>query len=460
MSDEFLHRLRKPPRPAFAARLRAQLARQSATPPPPRVPSRARTLLVLLLLGGTAFAITSVVMRGLPRTVLELYQDAIAHVGAGHTATSTHPAGDGKFLSGLRWGASWTSPPRNTSERGETTHSDAASPAGAPPSPASVRAIPSGSTSAGGAPLWPPQWPVVSVLTSWAAYPHVEAVADRVTGMHLDISVGNATVWRDWPQAMCSGKPSAPEMAFTFEPVGTVSTSPCPSDHLGPPSPVIAIPLGYAAVVLARSPLYGALDLTRREVFLALAKWVPDPARPGIVHENGSTVWRQIDPAQGPEPIQVMGPELASATGRSMIELLMEGGCDTYSWIAALKSTAPDKYARICRTVRSDGVYSEVSNLQASELLAEPNALGILGFGDLINMPGDGNLAVSSVDGVTPTPEDIESGSYPASRGIYLYVNRRRILRNEMYFFFPFAFSQGELLALPDPQRQAAEALY
>lgn len=209
-----------------------------------------------------------------------------------------------------------------------------------------------------------------------------------------------------------------------------VSDRPCPPDTAGHPSPVMAIPLGYEVLVLARSPLYGELDLTRRQIFLALAKWVPDPARPGTVHANASKTWRQVDAALGPEPIELMGPPLSSAAGHSMIELLMEGGCDTYPWIAALESTDPARHARICRTVRTDGVYVEVSGSDPSRLLAEPNAVGIIGFQWIFGFQGtsevpqlDG-LVVSRLDGVEPTRQGTESGAYPGSRGFYLYVNR------------------------------------
>jgi len=37
---------------------------------------------------------------------------------------------------------------------------------------------------------------------------------------------------------------------------------------------------GYETVVLARSKLYGAPKLSARDIFLALAAVVPDPARP------------------------------------------------------------------------------------------------------------------------------------------------------------------------------------
>lgn len=453
MHDEFLHRLRKEPKPEFAARLRAHLRHQPVSPPRPRALSRARTLLTVLLLGGTAFAVTSMVMRGLPQPVLVLYQRVIARIGAG---TPAHRVGSNRILEGLQWGASWASLPRNSAQRGEPNPAAAAS-GSAPASPTSAGVAASHSTHTGEGVYGSPPGGL-RLLTSWAAYPHAEAAAGRVPQLGIHVFFGNSADWRDWPQTMCGSKASTPDMALTFEPVATVGTHPCPPPDSRTPSSVIVVPLGYEAVVLARSPLYGAPDLTRRELFLALAKWVPDPARPGTVRQNASSTWRQIDPAQGPEPIQIMGSPLSSETGRSMIELLMEAGCNTYPWIEALKSTAPDKYARICRTVRTDGVYTEVPNLQASELLAEPNALGILGFSDLAYAQGR-NLALSRLDGVMPTQQDIESGTYPGSRGMYLYINRSRTPRYAAFaFFVPFGFSRGAMVALSTPQRRAAFA--
>jgi phosphate transport system substrate-binding protein len=203
-----------------------------------------------------------------------------------------------------------------------------------------------------------------------------------------------------------------------------VISIPCLGSASDNATPVRAVPVGYEGVVLARSPLYGELDLTRRQIFLALAKWVPDPARAGTVHENANTTWRQIDASRGSDSIEFMGPPLSSAAGHSMIELLMEAGCDTYPWIAALESTHPDRYARICRTVRTDGVYAEVAGLSPETLLENPNAVGILGFGHLSN-PALGALLTSKLDGVAPSAQALVSGAYPGVRTLYLYTRRR-----------------------------------
>jgi phosphate transport system substrate-binding protein len=280
-------------------------------------------------------------------------------------------------------------------------------------------------------------------------------VANAAFGPHIDVSVQQSA---QEPESMCGGGAGAPDLAYTFEPVGTVPDHPCTRGASGDPRSIIAIPAGYEAVVLAHSPLYGPANLTRREIFLALAKWIPDST--GTVHENPNTTWRQIDAALGVEPIAFLGPPRSSAAGRSMIELLLEAGCQTIPALAALKSTHPDRYAQICRTVRTDGMYVEVSSLAPSRLLSEPNAVGIFAYRDLTYAPSK-DLAFSTLDGVEPTLQGIKGGAYPGSRALYLYVNRRRaplnvvmeLLTNEQWVA---ARPGSALLPLPPMGLQSA----
>ena len=425
MNDEFLHGLRKEPRPEFAAQLRAKLRRQSTSPLKPA--SWVRTLITLLLLGGTAFAITTVALRGLPAPLVQLFR----HVGGRNVVQPTkitiaaNQVGSAKSREDLRqsmgeWGSVPATPPGGGAADIPTSTTSL------PGAPGSTEAAPSASSAVAGATvgLRPAE---IAVVASWAAYPYAEAIVERVNRFRGGAYVEPVSI-RDsngWPGPICNGGDRGPDVAYAFEPVGTVRARPCPGDASGP-SPVVAIAVGYEAVILARSPENGELDLTQRDVFLALAKWIPDPAQPGSLHENTNTTWLQIDGALPTEPIEFMGPPLSSGAGRSMIELLMERGCNTFYWIAVLKSTDPALHARICRTVRTDGVYSEVSNLSSPNLLGRPNAVGIFGFASR-ESPALRTLSVSRLDGVEPTLASVESGSYPGSSGFYLYVNRRRV---------------------------------
>lgn len=93
--------------------------------------------------------------------------------------------------------------------------------------------------------------------------------------------------------------------------------------------------------------------------------------------------------------------------------------------------------------MRTDGVYTEVASLSPSNVLAEPNAVGIFGFGHL-NDPTFRELLTSKLDGVPPSPQALVSGAYPAVRTLYLYTRRRvpltvleRLLLNGEYAAHP-----------------------
>jgi hypothetical protein len=468
MHDDFLHRLRKEPRPEFAARLQAQLRRQSRSSLGSGPPSWVRTVVTLLLLGGTAFAFTGAVMRGFPTSWIELSRHTVIRMIAERTtAREGRQHDDGGVRQGLGLyaresgsgdGAAVPGGPVHDAMSTASAPTTAATPAGAATGSSLGRGVPSGFRGA-----------QLKVATSWSAYLYVQPLAKRMNrmrganGMPNGEQIGVSVRDSDrWPGPMCGNDAHAPDIAYAFAPSGTVSDRPC--DRNAPPdtSPVVAIPVAHEAVALARSPLYGAPDLTRREVFLALAKWVPDTGD-RKVHANTNTTWRQIDAALGPEPIEFMGPPLSSAAGRSMIELLMEAGCKTIPWVAALESTDPDRYAHICRAVRSDGVYVELSSLAPYRLLSEPNAVGIFGLnGDWPHQLKD--LAVSRLDGEAPTPQSIDSGAYPGSRTLYLYVKRGDVAPNVLFGLLPneefeFFYPNSAFVEPTEAEFRAAESM-
>src|SRR5262245_2133642 len=63
MNDDFLRRLRPMPRAAFVHELKAKLDQQSRTGSVSRGPAYLRTLLIALLIGGAAFAVTLLTTR-------------------------------------------------------------------------------------------------------------------------------------------------------------------------------------------------------------------------------------------------------------------------------------------------------------------------------------------------------------------------------------------------------------
>jgi phosphate transport system substrate-binding protein len=186
---------------------------------------------------------------------------------------------------------------------------------------------------------------------------------------------------------------------------------------------IVEVKIGYDGIVLANSKQAAPLKLTRKDIFLALAKEVPDPSGAEKLVPNPYKTWQDVNPALPAKSIEVLGPPPTSGTRDAFVELAMEEGAKEFAWIKALKDKK--KFAAIAQTVREDGAYVEAGendNLIVQKLEANPNAVGIFGFSFLDqNMD---KLQGSFVDDVQPTFDAIADGQYPVSRPLFFYVKK------------------------------------
>ena len=191
---------------------------------------------------------------------------------------------------------------------------------------------------------------------------------------------------------------------------------------------IIEVKIGYDGIVMANSKKTAPLKLTRKDIFLALAKDVPDPTGGEKLVPNPYKTWKDVNPALPAKSIEVLGPPPTSGTRDAFVELAMEGGAKKFDWIKAMKKKDKKMYKAVCHTVREDGAYVEAGendNLIVQKLEANPNALGIFGFSFLDqNMD---KIQGSFVDGVQPTFEAIADGQYPVSRPLFFYVKKAHV---------------------------------
>ncbi len=179
---------------------------------------------------------------------------------------------------------------------------------------------------------------------------------------------------------------------------------------------------------MANSKKAAPMKLSRKDIFLALAKNVPDPKGGENLVPNPYKTWKDVNPSLADKAIEVLGPPPTSGTRDAFVELAMEGGAKKFAWIAALKKKDKKAYKEICHTIREDGAYVEAGendNLIVQKLAANSNALGIFGFSFLDqNMD---KIQGSYVDNIEPTFGNIADGKYPVSRPLFFYVKKAHV---------------------------------
>ena len=190
---------------------------------------------------------------------------------------------------------------------------------------------------------------------------------------------------------------------------------------------VTEIKVGYDGIVLASARGAADLDLTREQLWLALAAQVPNKAGDAFV-PNYYKNWSDIDASLPNIAIRVMGPPTTSGTRASWEEMVNEkGGCKQNEAAKAILKATGAK-AKTCRPLRTDGAYVEAGeqdNLIVQKLQEDTSSYGVFGFSYL-----DQNadvLKAAAVGGVKPTFDAIADGDYPVSRDLYFYIKKAHV---------------------------------
>ncbi len=185
---------------------------------------------------------------------------------------------------------------------------------------------------------------------------------------------------------------------------------------------VTEIKVGYDGIVVANSKGGPKMNVTIPQLWLALAKEVPQD---GKLVANPYKNWNEIDSSLPNAKIEVLGPPPTSGTRDAFVELVMAVGCEEFPEIKALSD---DAKTAACHTVREDGTYvdaGENDNLIVQKLTANPDAFGIFGY-SFLDQNVD-KLQGSSIGGTEPSYENIADGQYPVSRSLYVYAKNAHV---------------------------------
>lgn len=193
------------------------------------------------------------------------------------------------------------------------------------------------------------------------------------------------------------------------------------------------IVVGFDGIVLANSKGATPLKVTRKQIYLATAKMVPDPARKCQSNwcepvKNPYQNWSDIDPSLPNVKIEILGPPPTSGTRDAFQELAMSKGANKFAHMKKLKKSDKRKWKKLTRTVREDGAWidaGENDNLMVSKLATNPKAVGVFGF-SFLDQNSD-KLRGAIVEGIEPSFDNIADGKYRISRSLYFYVKHAHV---------------------------------
>ena len=189
---------------------------------------------------------------------------------------------------------------------------------------------------------------------------------------------------------------------------------------------IVEVKVGFDGLTIASSKDAPAMKLTKQQIFMALAKQVPD--KDGKLVDNPNKMWSDIDASLPKEKIEVLGPPPTSGTRDSFMELALEAGASKFKSLEDLKKSDAKAYEAVWKSIREDGAFVEAGendNLIVQKLQANPAALGIFGYSFLEQNAS--TIKGTEIDGITPSYETIASGDYKMSRPLFIYAKKQNV---------------------------------
>jgi phosphate transport system substrate-binding protein len=262
----------------------------------------------------------------------------------------------------------------------------------------------------------------IRIVGSSTVYPFTTAVAEafgKATGMKTPVV--EATGTGGGMKLFCAAVgEDSPDFTNASRRIKKSEFEDCQKNGV---TDIVEIKVGFDGLSLAQSKDAKPLMLNKLQIFLALAKDIPD--KDGTLIANPNKLWSDVDASLPATKIEVLGPPKTSGTRDSFAELAMAAGAEKIDTLKALKEKDAKAFEAVWKAMREDGAFVEAGendNLIVQKLQANPDAVGIFGYSFLEQNAKTINDI--TVDGVAASYETIADGSYKMSRPLFIYVKK------------------------------------
>ena len=217
---------------------------------------------------------------------------------------------------------------------------------------------------------------------------------------------------------ICSNDPQAPSIATASRQINPKELARCVEVGI---AKLIEKPIGRDGIVLAQSEKSKPMELTARQLYMALGHSVPRSNDDCILMLNERANWREVSDVLPNREIMVIGPPRTSGTRDIFLERAIEDGARSFPCLDALEKTNPEYFERATK-LRQDNHWiegGEHDDAVAKTLHYVHDAIGIFGYAYLLNSEG---LKPIMLEGHEPNRDTIGSGAYALSRPLFLYT--------------------------------------
>jgi phosphate transport system substrate-binding protein len=247
----------------------------------------------------------------------------------------------------------------------------------------------------------------IQIVGSSTVYPFATIVAERFGNKgNFKTPVIESTGTGGGMKLFCQGVgESNPDITNASRAIKSSEWEDCQKNGV---KDIVEVIIGNDGIAFANSIKGPKLNLTRKQLWMALAEHGPKPKK-----------WNEIDPSLPDAKINVLIPPPTSGTRDAWDSLVMGKGCP---------AEVKEKDKKDCEVIREDGAAVEAGEndtLIVQKLEADPKAFGIFGFSYLES--NSDKIQAADIEGVEITIDSIQDYSYPIARPLFFYVKKAHV---------------------------------
>lgn len=268
----------------------------------------------------------------------------------------------------------------------------------------------------------------VKIVGSSTVFPYTIAVSETFQAKTRFSVVTESTGTGGGMKLFCRGLgPNLPDITGASRAMKPSEYKDCLKNGVNSITEVL---LGYDGITIATSRESQGFDVSKADLYLALAAQVPVN---GKIVDNPHKKWSDIRKDLPNTKIEVFGPPPTSGTRDAFVELAMQKGCMELQYFKDLKKELDKKAFKkvlksTCSNMRLDGPFIEAGendNLIVQRLRRLPGSVGIFGYSFLYE--NQDTIKPITVNGIAPSIDAIADGTYKISRPLYIYIKNQHM---------------------------------